>query len=115
MSAVIRGALATKRRELLFAMLTGLAHYAARDFRAALNEWSTALIAARVDRDMHPPLDAAWEAVVHFYRGNAYFLDVASLPPDKRKEILQTAEEAYKAAIQHHPRLAEAHHHLGLV
>lgn len=109
------GPLAPNRPELLFAMVTGLAHYAARDFRGALNEWSTALIAARVDRDMHPPLDAASEAVVHFYRGNAYFLDVASLPPDKRKEMLLIAEVAYLDALQADPALAEAHHNLGLV
>jgi tetratricopeptide (TPR) repeat protein len=109
------GPLAPNRPELLFALVTGLAHYAARDFRGALNEWSTALIAARVNRDMQPPLDPASEAVVHFYRGNAYFLDVASLPPDKRKETLLTAEAAYLAALAADPRLPEAHHNLGLV
>jgi tetratricopeptide (TPR) repeat protein len=109
------GPLAPNRPELLLALVTGLAYYAARDFRGALNEWSTALIAARVDRDMAPPLDAASEAVVHFYRGNAYFLDVASLPPDKRKETLLIAEAAYLEALKADPTLAEAHHNLGLV
>ena len=109
------GPLAPNRPELLFALITGLAHYAARDFHEALNEWSTALIAARVDRDMQPPLDAAAEAVVHFYRGNAYFLDVAALPPDKRNSALLIAEAAYLEALQANPNLAEAHHNLGLV
>ncbi|HMA38229.1 MAG TPA: tetratricopeptide repeat protein, partial [Chloroflexia bacterium] len=105
LSAFPLGPMAPRNPEIILSMLTGLAYYASRLYRQALNEWNLALITAIIAHDNPPETPLSAVAVTHFYRGNALFL-LNDLP---------AAAHAYEQAIAAAPRLAEAQHNLGLV